>query len=226
MVKVVAADSKNQKNSQRLIKRIKKQKKMVEAMFERTPECFRQFQKLFRYFVCNSEPQFDSNLTKNFAYSQHKNEDHCKIQHIHCHVIASVDQLPQSFKDTSSKPYTTPCLLTCFQLLIRGSSHIVHYGEVIEKLQEAASYNDQYNLAVSNSKKKLPNVNTIMTQDVQTQTDFLPLCTIDRFYSIYNAGMYGELSKILDIINSGYGCLHVDNSLILIDFNMESKSFN
>ena len=38
--------------------------------------------------------------------------------------------------------------------------------------------------------------------------------------------MYGELSKILDILNSGYGCLHVDNSLILINFNMESKSFN
>ena len=66
----------------------------------------------------------------------------------------------------------------------------------------------------------------IMTKDVQTQTDFLPTCTIDRFYSIYNVGMYGELSKILDILNSGCGCLHVDNSLILINFNMESKSFN
>ena len=42
----------------------------------------------------------------------------------------------------------------------------------------------------------------------------------------YNGVMYGELSKILDILNSGYGCLHVDNSLILINFNMESKSFN
>ena len=185
--------------------------KMVEAMFERTPEYFRQFQKLFRYFICNSEPQFESNPTKNFAYSQYKNEDHCKIQQFHYHVIAASDQLPQSFKDTSSKPYTIPCLFTCFQLLIRGSSHIVHYGEVMENLQEAVSYNDQHNLAVSVSKKKLPNVNLLMTQDVQTQTDFLPTCTIDRFYSIYNGGMYGELSKILDILSSGYGCLHVDN---------------
>ena len=40
---------------------------MVEAKFERKPEYFRQFQKLFRYFIRNSEPQFDSNLTKNFA---------------------------------------------------------------------------------------------------------------------------------------------------------------
>ena len=111
---------------------------MVEAMFERTPEFFRLFQKLFRYFICNSEPQFDSNLTKNFAYSQHKNEDHCKMQQFLYHVIAAVDQLPQSFKDTS-KPYTIPCLFTCFQLFIRGSSHIVHYGEVMEKLLEAVS---------------------------------------------------------------------------------------
>ena len=113
-----------------------------------------------------------------------------------------------------------------FNLLIRGSSHIVHYGKVMEKLQEAARYNDQHNLAVSVSKKKLPNVNMLMTQDVQTQTDFLPTCTIDGFYSIYNGGMYGELSKKLDILNCGYGCLHVDNSLILTNFNMESKSFN
>ena len=101
----------------------------------------------------------------------------------------------------------------------------MHYGEVMEKLQEAVSYNDQHNLTVSISKKKLPNVNMIMTQDVQTQTDFLHTCTIERFHSIYNGGMYGELSKILDILNSGYGCLHVDNSLFLINFNMESKSF-
>ena len=37
---------------------------MVEAMFERTPKYFRQFQNLFRYFICNTEPEFDSNLTK------------------------------------------------------------------------------------------------------------------------------------------------------------------
>ena len=65
----------------------------------------------------------------------------------------------------------------------------------------------------------------IMTQDVQTQTDFLPTYSIEWSYSIYNGGMYVELSKILDILNSGYGCLHVDNSLILMKFDMELKSF-
>ena len=102
----------------------------------------------------------------------------------------------------------------------------MHYGEVMEKFQEAVSYNVQHNLTLSKPKKKLTNDNMIMTQDVQTQTNFLATGTIDRFYSNYNGGMYGELSKILDIVNSGYGCLNVDNSLILINFNMESKSLN
>ena len=81
-------------------------------------------------------------------------------------------------------------------LIFNLSSHLVDYGEEMEKLQEAVSCNGQHNLIVSNSKKTLSNVNMIMTQDVQTQTDFLPTCTIDRFYSIYNGGMYGEFSKI------------------------------
>ena len=65
-----------------------------------------------------------------------------------------------------------------------------------------------------------------MTQYVQTKTDFLPTCILKRLYSIYNGGMYGELSKMLDILNSGYGCLQVDDSLILIILKMKSKSFN
>ena len=91
----------------------------------------------------------------------------------------------------------------------------------MKKIDEAVNYNEQHQLNFANSKRKLPNVDCVFTNNVQTQTDFLPNFTIDRFYSIYNGGLYGELSKKLDILNSGYGCLHVDNSFILINFNME-----
>ena len=57
-----------------------------------------------------------------------------------------------------------------------------------------------------------------MKQDVQTQNDFLPTCTLGRFYIIYNGVLYGELFKTLDILNKGYACLHIDNSSILINF--------
>ena len=200
---------------------------MVEAMVERTPEYFRQFAKQYRYFICQSEPIFDHTVTKNFAYSLHLNDDFCKVPGFHYHVIASNDQFPDSFKSSASKPFIIPCLFTCFKLLIKTNlTNTVFCGEIMKKIDEAVNYNEQHQLNFANSKRKLPNVDCVFTNSVQTQTDFLPNCTIDRFYSIYNDGLYGELSKILDILNSGYGCLHVDNSFILINFNMESKSSN
>ena len=71
---------------------------MVEAMFERTPEYVRQFQKFFDILFAIMSLNLILILQKNFAFSQHKNEDHCKIQQFHYHVIAAFDQLPQSFK--------------------------------------------------------------------------------------------------------------------------------
>ena len=69
----------------------------------------------------------------------------------------------------------------------------------MNKTDEAVNYNDQHQLNFENSKRKLPNVYCVFTNSVQTQTGFLPTCTIDKIYSIYNGGLYGELSKILDI---------------------------
>ena len=94
----------------------------------------------------------------------------------------------------------------------------------MNKTDEAVNYNEKHLLNFANSKRKLPNVDCVFTNSLQNQTEFLPTCTVDRYYSIYNGGLYGEFSKILDIINSGYVCLDVDNSLIMINFNMESKS--
>ena len=95
-----------------------------------------------------------------------------------------------------------------------------------EQKDEAVNYNKQHQLNFANSKRKLPKVDSVFINSVQTQNDFLPNGTIDRFSSIYKGGLYGELSKIPDILNSGYVCLHVDNSLILTNFNVESKSSN
>ena len=96
----------------------------------------------------------------------------------------------------------------------------------MNKIDETVNYNEQHQLNFANSKRKLPNVDCFFTNSVQTQTDFLPTCTIDRFSGIINGGLYGEHSKIIFILNRGCCCLHVDNSLILINFNVESKSSN
>ena len=62
---------------------------MVEAIFERTPEYFREFAKQCRYCICQSEPIFDHTVTESFAYSLHKNDDFCKVPGVHYYVIAS-----------------------------------------------------------------------------------------------------------------------------------------
>ena len=79
-------------------------------MFERTPEskCFLQFAEQKFYFISQSEPIFCHTVTKNFAYSLYMNDEFFKG--FHYHVIASNDQLPDSFKCTASKTfqYTLP----------------------------------------------------------------------------------------------------------------------
>ena len=159
-------------------------------MVKRTPEYFRQIAKQYRYFICQSEPIFDHTVTKNFAYSLHMNDDFCKVHGFHYHVIASNDQLPDSFKSTASKPFSIPCLFTCFKLLIKNNiSKTIFRGEIMNKIDEAVNYNEQHQLNFANSKRKLPKVDCVFTNSVQTQPDFLPTCTIDKFYSIYNGGL-------------------------------------
>ena len=150
----------------------------------------------------------------------------CKVPGFHYHVIASNDQLPDSFRSTASKPFSIHCLFTCFKVLIKtNSSKTIFCGETVNKIDEAMNYNDQQQLNFANSKRKLPTIDCVFTNSVQTQTDFLLTFTIDKFYNTYNGGLYGAFSKIPDILNCGSGCLHVDNSLILTNFKMELKAF-
>ena len=105
---------------------------MVEAVVELTPEYFRQFAKQYRNFLCQREHIFDHTVTKNFEYSLHMNDIFCKVPGLHYHVIASNDQLPDSFKSTAFKPLGLPCLFTCFKLLIINNlSKKMFCGEIM-----------------------------------------------------------------------------------------------
>ena len=116
-------------------------------MVERTPEYFPQFVKQYRYFICQKEPIFDHRVTKNFAYSLHLNDDFCKVPGFHYHVIASNDQLPDSFKSSASKPFIIPCLFTCFKLLIKTNlTNTVFCAEIMKKIDEVVNYNEHHQL--------------------------------------------------------------------------------
>ena len=95
----------------------------------------------------------------------------------------------------------------------------------MNKTDRAVNYKQQYELNFANSEQKLPNVDCVFTNSVQTQTYNLRTETIDNLYSIYNVGLYGVLSKILDMLKSGYGCLHVDNSLIMFFLKKGIRKF-
>ena len=146
-------------------------------MVERTPEFFRLYSKQYRYFICRSEPIFHHTVTKNFAYSLHMNDDFCKVPGSHYHVIASNDQLPNSVKSTASKPFIVSCLFTCFKLLLKTIlTNTVFSGQIKNKIDEAVNYNEQHQLNFANSKRKLPNVDCVFTNSVQTQTFCLTFC--------------------------------------------------
>ena len=113
------------------------------------------------------------------------NDNFCKVPGSHYHVIATNDQLPDSFKSAASKPFIIPCLFTCFKkLIITNLTNRVFRGEILNKADEAVNYNEQHQLNFANSKRKLPNVDCVFSNSDQTQADFLPNCTIDRFYNI------------------------------------------
>ena len=120
-----------------------------------------------------------------------------------------------------------PCLFTCFiQLLKPKLKRQFSVEKKRKKSDEAVNYSHQRQLNFANSNRKLHNVSCVFTNSVQTQHVFSPDCMVDRFCSIVNCTLYGEISKILDILNIVSGCLHVDNKFLLINFDIESKSFS
>ena len=145
------------------------------------------------------------------------NDDFYKLPGFYYLIIASNDQLPVTFKSTASKRFSIPCLVACYKYLLKLTQRKqFFFGEVVSSIDEAVNYNEQHQSTFEKSKRKLPNIDCVFTKSIRTQTEFLPTFMIDRFYTIFKGGLYGELCKIFRLLNSGYECLHVDNKLILI----------
>ena len=196
-------------------------------MFERTPDFFRQFQKKY-YFICRSEPIFDTEgINNSFADNLHEKNSFCRIKEQHYYVIAALHQVTEAFKLNSSNLYSISCLYTCFRFLLHKtqSVNLNFRGEIFEKLQQAVNYNHQHQLDLYSSKRRLPNIFELETvkENVHFQTDFIPICTLNRFLCIYQNSSYAEFSKIIDVIISGYGSLNVDNENVKTNFRFELK---
>ena len=98
-------------------------------------------------------------------------------------------------------------------------------GAIMEKLVLALEYNSKYQSGVcSVSRKKLPSFCSLKNKDAQTQTDFIPDCTLDRFIHLYNSVKFAELSKIMDIMITGYGSPDTNSSSKEVCFQYEFKN--
>ena len=129
----------------------------------------------FYYFVCRSELMFDTKGNNNsFAYSLHENNSFCRIKEQYYNVIAALYQVTEAFKKNSSKPYSIPCLYTCFRLLLHKtqSVNITFHAEIFEKMQQAVIYNHQNQLDLYSSKRRLPKIFELETvkENVHVQT--------------------------------------------------------
>ena len=191
-------------------------------MYERSLEFFVPIQKKFRFFIIDSVPSFQKTNTNNYAYVLHeKKNDFCVDNSTHCHVLAEISKLPDDFKMV--KGYSVPCLYSCFNSLI-FSTNIVISGAIMGKLVLAIEYNSKYQSGgYSVSRTKLP-IFCSMNKNAQTETDFIPDCTLDRFLHLFNSVKFAELSKIMEIMITGYGSLHNNTDMNEVCFLYEFKN--
>ena len=206
---------------------------MVEAMYEQSPEFFKEFRKNFKFFLLNNEPDASQlPLNTNFAFATHsiQNESCAQLldnDHPHIHVLIEVTKdCVDVVKKMTSTTFVVPCLLSSFKHLILGCSKLHLLGPLMEKLKIAVNYNNSINnstdIGGASLRRRLPQVCfASQTRSIQTQTDLINNVTIERF--IMNGDNAAEFSKIIDIILSGYGRLEIDSNTLFVKFIMEKK---
>ena len=170
----------------------------------------------------------DKNKIANFAFAYHQKSLFCHNSSVHYHVLIPSENLSSVEGTNSSKAYAIPCLFTCFKCLIYDFDGFVVHGPTLEKLIDAVDYCLQQQNLHRNffSVEKLPSICHAVKQNVQTQTDFIPFLTNQRFVEIYYNEQYAEFSKIIDIILSGYGSLNVESETLIVKIEFEQKYKN
>ena len=94
---------------------------MVEAMYELSPEYFKQFRKSYNFFILNHEPIFSGFASKiNFAVSSHSNKfdfcNHSIYNEKHYHVLVEFTKESTDLLNMmTSKAFIVPCLVSTFK---------------------------------------------------------------------------------------------------------------
>ena len=115
---------------------------MVEAIYERSSDFFRKFQKRFLFFILEEEPALDTSQFSTFAYSFHEEpSEFCKKVCPHYHLLIEKQNVKECPQLSSLSSSNVPCLFTCFKILFQDIlSKVCSHGEIFVKLKESVIY--------------------------------------------------------------------------------------
>ena len=128
-------------------------------MFERSPGYFKQFQKAFKFSVCDEKQEL--NGVKNMLCVHFENP-FCTLKTNHYHVLVDTSDVTKSpDKSKLKKIYTVPCLYTTFKILFAYSNTLKLNGEMFQKLVLADEYNKNLSIDSHSIQKLLPNFSNV-----------------------------------------------------------------
>ena len=192
---------------------------MVEAMYERSPAYFKQFQKSFRLFISEEKPF--SMFARNYALCMHFENGYCEVlPSNHYHVLFDVSDVSTEISK-QNKLYAVPCLYTTFKTFLNGAT-VETTGEIFENLKLAVEYNGSApptNGEANSIQKRLPNLSNALsknhrqsgivgyktldnaekTLNQQLQTDRISTEPLKRFENILYGPHSGAFCQIIDI---------------------------
>ena len=216
---------------------------MVEAMFERSPNYFKQFQKLFKFLMADEKPNLTA--SNNYAVRPHFESEFCQLPTKHFHVLIESAIDVETMKPI--KTFAVPCLFTTFRHLFSKLQHAVDFnnksGEkmdtaIVRKqlppLATAATKLPKSTAVTSGISKTLANYTSIVLQKTihsfvcstissKTQTDQISSETLKRVESILSGPHSGAFCQIMDIFMSGFGKLNKHSDLLFVCLVYEEK---
>ena len=218
--------------------------KLVEAMYERSPGYFKQFQKNLRFFVSEEKPS--SMFARNYAVCMHFENNYCEVlPSNHYHWLFYVSDVSTE-KLKQNKFYAVPCSYTTFKTFFFKRSHSGDNWRDFRKTQTSCGiqwFSAADKGEATSIQKRLPNLSNALsnnhnqsgivgykspdnaekTLNQQLQTDRISTETLKRFENILYGPHSGAFCQTMDIFVSGYGKLDIDNVVLCVRLVFEDK---
>ena len=111
---------------------------MGEAMFERSPKYFKQFQKPLKFLIVEEKSSFS--IGNFYAVCAHFDSEICNLVNSQYHVLIDTT----TFENETLKRYQSfpvPCVYTAFKFLLWIAPNLENNGDVFSRLILAIEFN-------------------------------------------------------------------------------------